>query len=210
MEDIIIDYEECKHLFSVHHVVREMLVDRGFEIPVEYFIDDMDMFSALHSSKDLDMYVEDTEKNIGNYVHFHSKNKNFGKNDLITIVQSVHHLHSNVNSIHIDIIIKEDKTNAAVKKLLTTDKDYQDITIFPEKRLRFNYVRNKHQPDFELLDNEKRAKFIETYKITSAEIPKMLTSDPVARYYNAKSGDIFRIVGISETQKDRISYRIVR
>ena len=83
-----------------------------------------------------------------------------------------------------------------------------------QKGNKYSYEIKSYANDYELLNfyylKYKQRKFIETYKITSAEIPKMLTSDPVARYYNAKSGDIFRIVGISETQKDRISYRIVR
>ena len=64
-----------------------------------------------------------------------------------------------------------------------------------------NYIVSFLQT-FKLFENE-------TFDNKKREMPRIIDSDPVARYFGAKIGDIFEITRPSVTTGEAISYRIV-
>ena len=48
-----------------------------------------------------------------------------------------------------------------------------------------------------------------SYKLKKVEMPKMFSTDPVARYYNLKENDIIRIIRPSITSGYTVFYRII-
>lgn len=63
----------------------------------------------------------------------------------------------------------------------------------------------KHVP----LSHEEKKQLLAKYKITNNQLPKIMKSDPVSRYFGMQKGDVFKIIRDSETAGKYVTYRIV-
>ena len=72
-----------------------------------------------------------------------------------------------------------------------------------------NLIEHIYVPSHEILSNEESQQIIETYNTRKRDMPKMLTNDPIARYYNMQPGQICRIIRPSETSGFVSYYRLV-
>lgn len=86
---------------------------------------------------------------------------------------------------------------------------YNHAEVFTEGKLMINLIDHVLLPKFEPLTEDEKETFYEDFKCKKRQIPKMLTADPVSRYYNLKPNDIVRIIRPSETSAFTVSYRIV-
>lgn len=86
---------------------------------------------------------------------------------------------------------------------------YPNTEIFLEKELLINIIDHVSQPKFVLLSDDEIKDVLESYHAKRRDIPKMLFTDPIACYYNAKPGQMFKIIRPSETTGEAISYRLV-
>ena len=81
--------------------------------------------------------------------------------------------------------------------------------IFFDHELKINLIEHDLQPIFEVLSEEEKEKLMEEYQLTKRQMSKMKSIDPIARYYNSKAGDVFRIIRPSTSAGVGIHYRIV-
>ena len=85
----------------------------------------------------------------------------------------------------------------------------QHTQIFRESTLLENNIDYRDQPKFELLSPSEMEKFKAEYNATDYTTKKMTRSDPVAKYYALRKGDIIRIIRPSPTSGESIDYRVV-
>ena len=88
-------------------------------------------------------------------------------------------------------------------------KELNNTEVFFEYELQINLIDHDLQPVFEVLNEEEKEKFMAEYQVTKKQMSKMKSIDPIARYYNSKAGDIFRIIRPSTSAGVGIHYRIV-
>jgi DNA-directed RNA polymerase I, II, and III subunit RPABC1 len=103
------------------------------------------------------------------------------------------------------VIVKN--INKKARQYITNN--YPKAEIFLEEELMFNLVDHYLIPKHEVLDMEQNKLIYEKYNCTKRHLPKILSTDPVARYYNMKPGQICRIIRPSETSGYAVSYRRV-
>lgn len=88
-------------------------------------------------------------------------------------------------------------------------KTYPRTELFLEHELMINLVDHVLIPKVELLSDEERDNFCQNHMCKKRNIPKILTTDPMAKYFNLKEGDIIRILRPSETSGYAPAYRLV-
>ena len=87
--------------------------------------------------------------------------------------------------------------------------EYPYTQVFLEKVLMMDLIGHISVPEHTLLSEEDGKKVLEEYNTKKRELPKIFASDPVAYYYNAPVGRIFKITRPSETSGKAPFYRLV-
>lgn len=112
------------------------------------------------------------------------------------------------------IILSEKSGKNEKKKDNCTDKTshFKKIEIFCIKNLLFNITKHELVPKHELLDVEDAKKIYERYSIRDNQkilkLPLLITkTDPVAKYYDFKPGNLIKITRPSSSIGEAISYR---
>lgn len=105
------------------------------------------------------------------------------------------------------VIVKNISTKANQYVL----NNFTKTEIFLEHELLINLVDHEYVPKYETLDknSDDYIKYNEIFHCKKRNIPKLLLTDPVARYYNLKKHDIVRVLRPSETAGYSSLYRIV-
>ena len=118
-------------------------------------------------------------------------------------------IHSHIAQLQQDdvkhaIIIYEGTPTPAVKAVIANLPDLDiNIELFHADDLQFNITRHELVPKHELLTSAESNEFKHTY---GSNIPTLLRSDAISRFYDFHKGDIVRIC----RRSGAISYRIVR
>jgi len=95
------------------------------------------------------------------------------------------------------------------KKAYKQLQEYPLTEVFQELDMMVNIMEYELQPKFRLLTKNEVEEYFKTFANKKREMPRILDSDPVSRYFGAVQGDIFEITRPSITSGEAISYRIV-
>ena len=199
------DLQNKKNLYKVRETILEMISDRGYDIPDEEKIT-LEQFIIKYNNKNLDIFINNENKNKKIYVYFHNEIKNFSKSDL-TIIQQIINKYEDPNISF--LLILNDKENSAISKELAKDT-YKNVEIFLKKNLMFNISRHVFVPKHILLTPEEEVKLLEIYNTTKGKLPKISKTDPIAKYYGMKNDQICKIIRKSPEVGEYVYYRLVR
>ena len=81
------------------------------------------------------------------------------------------------------------------------------VELFSEAELQYNITKHRLVPLHERLTPEEQKTFTTAY---GTKIPVLLTSDPIARFYNFLPGDIIRVTRTRSPTESYVTYRIVK
>ena len=105
------------------------------------------------------------------------------------------------------IIISGQLTSQAKQKL--TDINYElQVECFNIAELMVNITEHSYVPKHVLLSDEEKKILLKRYKIKENQLPKILITDPVARYLGLRRGNVVKIIRDSETAGKYVTYRI--
>lgn len=99
------------------------------------------------------------------------------------------------------LIVYKDNVTPMAKNIVENSQDII-IELFTEEELQYNITKHRLVPKHERLSPEEASKFKARF---GSNFPVLLRTDPVARFYGYKRGDIIKV-----TRKDGIIYRIVK
>ena len=174
--EINICYLNRDDLIKVRNTIIEMLNDRGYNYKDDLNFND---FIILLDSDNINILLENEI-----YVYFYNEYKNFGKNEFKNIVLGIQKEHG--DSINIIIVLKEPENSPVKTEMLKPQ--YNNVELFLQKRLTFNITRHHLVPKHKILSESEIKSVEEKYNTPRNMFPKMFDSDPVAKYYSAKSG----------------------
>lgn len=69
--------------------------------------------------------------------------------------------------------------------------------------------KNSLVPKFKLLSEKEVQAVLKKYHVTKDKLPKILASDPVAKYLKAKPGDVIMFIRKSRVAGESVAYRVV-
>jgi DNA-directed RNA polymerase subunit H (RpoH/RPB5) len=108
---------------------------------------------------------------------------------------------SNNLDIH-KIVIAKDVAKKVVKQIVAENAEFFFVTELME-----NICDKTFMPQFFLLEKEEKEELLT--KFSKNELSPMFLTDRMARHYNAKTGDIFKIIRPSFTAGKNVFYRRV-
>lgn len=202
----IMNNNELKIIFKAYNNGLEMLNSRGYKTD-ELINPSIEIFNKRLENDILDKITGENQ-------------------DCYLLIMKQHKITKKDFLSKLDNIIENDKTDDFLLIVLTFDKHLnsfikliknkysKDIQIFLISELQMNVLKHELQPLFILLNDDEKVELLDKYDIKPEQLPLMKINDPVAKYFNAKIGDVFKIirknmVGRNRTSGQGIYYRIV-
>jgi len=98
------------------------------------------------------------------------------------------------STTHVFIIVATSNRPDNATTLTVSTEDEADFEVFWYKQLLFNISKHTLVPRHELLADDVKESILKTYYLeTITQLPTILTTDPVAKWYGMRDGDICRI-----------------
>lgn len=171
---------------KISNTIQEMMNDRNYSVTKIFdykFIDNDALFFPM-------LIANKNNESIIVYITY----KKIGKKEIIKFQELI-------QDNHVILLSKYDLTSQAKKIIMNKDVN---IELFLHKQVIFNIIKHDLQPKFILLTIEELTKLCDEFQCTISELPKMSINDPIARYYNAKTKNVFKII-----RPENIYFRVV-
>ena len=196
-----------KIYFRVRKTSIEMLEDRGFEVSQEDKNMNYEDFTNRLEENAIQLIATHRNNPIKMaYIAFILDAKSFSKKDLVALKAIMDEKYP---TNEMTVIIVQDKQTPQIAKELQND-EYKLYEIFSMKNLMFNITHHEIVPRHILLSQEEADQILKQYQTTKTQLPKLLTTDPVAKYYGMKTGDICKIIRQSPMTGESYYYRILK
>ncbi|KAL7674910.1 hypothetical protein ACOME3_001181 [Neoechinorhynchus agilis] len=107
------------------------------------------------------------------------------------------------------IIISKGALTPSAKQFISQDSNDVRFEHFLDRELVINVTEHELVPVHVVLSEEEKQSVLSKYMVRENQLPRMLTSDPVARYFGLQRGVLVRIIRNSETAGRYVTYRLV-
>ncbi|KAM0680117.1 DNA-directed RNA polymerases I [Glugoides intestinalis] len=192
-----------RELWLTRNTLIEMLTERGYVTShtITNYQSFIEQFPSA-ASKTAVLNFVCSKNNIPLAVHFTSEDK-LSKKSLEALANDY-----SVQGISTVVLITPNKLNPACKALLKSIKLTFEHFLIDE--LQFNITKHCLVPKHRIMSEEEQVAFLVKMKCQKANVPTILTVDPVSRFFGAKPGNIFEITRTSQTTGTALYYRFVR
>jgi len=200
--------EEASRVFRVRRTVLQMLRDRGYIIsPAEENLDvqgfvqrygdpprrDQLMLMAPHTTDPTNMIIV-----------FFAQEVKVGVKTLKEYFDCMER-----EKIRHGILVVQNKLTPFAKQTLLDLASSFVLEEFKEGELLVNITQHVLVPQHTVLSSQEKAALLKRYKLKDEQLPRMLKTDPIARYYGLVKGQVVKITRPSETAGRYVTYRLV-
>ena len=105
------------------------------------------------------------------------------------------------------ILVYPKSITSPARKFLEKTVDVR-IEQFSEDELVINITRHQLMPHHSLLTLAEKKQLLYDTKLKDSQLPRILATDPMAKFLGAKRGDVIRVVRRSETAGRCLMYRL--
>jgi len=216
MENVLTKFHQ------IYRTCTEMMIDRGYVrdlLEKNYLNVSPDEFQKLYRKNRLTILAP-REKNEYGYVIILGNGVKLKKDVLKKILQSIEKMReipellTKESQIELTLVIDPVNTMTAIK--LVKNHNIEDakttgvkIEVFFHNELRINITKHMDVPRHILLTKDEIEELKKVRDVTISQLARIITTDPVARYYAAKKGDVFKIIRPSLSAGQAIVYRLV-
>ncbi|CAE5967526.1 unnamed protein product [Arabidopsis arenosa] len=201
---------EIKQLFLVQKTLMQMLKDRGYSIEDSEITMTLGEFIEKYGEnmKRKALVTLKAKKNDDNdklYIFFPNK----PKVGVAEMKKYINRLKS--ENVFRAILVMQDIKEFSRQAQLSIGAAYPKfhIEVFQEKELIVNVNHHVFVPEHQALTTEEKQNFLERYTVKENQLPRIHVTDPIARYFGLKRGEVVKITRQSETSGRYITYRYV-
>lgn len=201
--------ENDRLLFNVRKTLFEMLIDRGYGNNQQLFdvlkvnFDDIKVPINLNDFQLELRNAADTETTLVKFTLV-----KFEKSQLAELVKYAQTLDKQGPVNIIVVLSKLSSTMLNIGNSMATDKIF--IELWNIIQLEFNPIKSHFVPQHRIMDSNEVDEIMKTYNIKQKKLmAKIEKNDPIARYYGARSGQVFEITRMNENVGKSLFYRVV-
>lgn len=114
----------------------------------------------------------------------------------------------NEQGVYRAIIVYRQTMTPSASKVMATMAPKYILEQFSESELVVNITEHVLVPQHVVLEDDEKKALLEKYRLKDTQLPRILISDPVARYYGMARGQVVKIIRASETAGRYITYRL--
>ena len=198
---------EASHLFRIRRTLLKMLKKRSYVVDAAQLAMTprgfVDQFGDQPKRNDLTILAEhETDAEDQLFVFLPDDDK-VG----VKTIKQYCEMMKEASVSHAILVVKQGVTPFAKTALQEMASTYL-IEHFRDAELLVDVTEPRLVPAHALLSPEDRQALLDRYKLRAEQLPRIQRTDPVARYYGLKVGDVVKIVRPSETAGRYVTYRV--
>jgi len=200
--------EEKSELFKVWKTLNKMMEDRGYKKHEKANFKYEEFIAQLNKDESMNgIFSKPDPANPKKFIKAYYEYIPGAKLN----VENVRHFFEVINEskeISSGIILFSGTLTPQAKVKFQEINSQFPIEIFSLGELVINITENKLVPKHILLKPEEKQELLKRYKIKDSQLPKILVTDPVAKYFGLKKGEVVKIIRSSKITGQYITYRI--
>ncbi|KAM7275129.1 hypothetical protein ACFE04_016995 [Oxalis oulophora] len=199
--------EEIRKLCRVRKTLMQMLRDRGFLV----------QDSELNFTKE--QFIEKFGENMKREDQIINKSKPNDESDQIYVFfpdrekVGVSDIKGYINRLRSEkvfkaIVVIQKQMSPFARSSISEVSSVIHLEVFQESELLVNIKDHVLVPKHQVLTTEEKKALLEKYTVKETQLPRIQVTDPVARYYGLKRGEVVKILRPSETAGEYTTFAL--
>lgn len=203
------DSAELYKIWRVRHTVLQLCHDRGYLITQDELDGTFEQFKSQYCG----CQPERSELTIlcAHHNNMDDKMLVFFPDEPKIGVKTIQNylLKMEEEKVHRAIIIVRLGLTPSAKQAMRDVAPEYIMEDFLESEMLINITEHELVPQHILLTTEEKEELLSRYKLKESQLIKMLSTDPVARYYGYKRGQVIKVIRKSDTAGRYVTHRLV-
>ncbi len=199
-------------LWRVRKTVFQMLHDRGYQVAERYLDESKEQFEQYwreilarggNRNELVILVARKSDPNDQIIVFFPDENKPVGVKPIRVLAEKMEE-----KKLGHAILVVQQKLTAFARSAIQEMGPKFEIEVFHESELIVNVTKHVLVPEHVPLTAEEKKSLLNRYKVKENQLPRIQQTDPVARYFGLKKGQVVKIIRPSETAGRYVTYRL--